>query len=73
MNVLGIDIGAGAIKYGVFSRKLKPLFASEAKTARAYPELKAQILDIIGKLKNTHDLRAVGRPQVAEGPCRSRR
>jgi len=28
MNVLGMDIGAGAIKYGVFSGTLQPLFSA---------------------------------------------
>jgi len=60
MNVLGMDIGAGAIKYGVFSGKLRPLFSAEEKTARSYPGLKTQILDIIARLKRAHDLRAAG-------------
>jgi glucokinase len=60
MNVLGIDIGASAIKFGVFSKTLRPLIAAEEKTARAYPELKIQILDIIGRLKKNHDLGTVG-------------
>jgi len=60
MNVLGMDIGAGTIKYGVFSKKLRPLFSAEEKTARSYPELKTQILDIIGRLKKNHDLHAAG-------------
>ncbi len=60
MNVLGMDIGAGTIKYGVFSQKLQPLFAAEEKTSRAYPELRTQVLDIMDRLRRTHDLRAVG-------------
>ena len=60
MNVLGMDIGASAIKYGVFSGKLLPLFSAEEKTARSYPGLKTQILDIIARLKRAHDLRAAG-------------
>jgi glucokinase len=68
MNVLGIDIGAGTIKFGVFSkapssgtlRGTPPLFRAEEKTARTYPELKAQILGIIEKLKNVHELQAIG-------------
>lgn len=60
MNVLGMDIGAGTIKYGVFSKELHPLFSAEEKTARAYPELKIQILDIIGRLKKSHEVRAAG-------------
>ncbi len=60
MNVLGMDIGAGAIKYGVFSGTLQPLFSAEEKTAKSCPELKAQILDIAGRLIKAHDLRAAG-------------
>jgi len=60
MNVLGMDIGAGTIKYGVFSQELLPLFVAEEKTSRSYPELKTQVLDIMGRLKKTHDLRAAG-------------
>jgi len=60
MNVLGMDIGAGAIKYGVFSRELRLLFSAEEKTTASYPELKAQIQDIMGRMKKAHALRAAG-------------
>lgn len=60
MNVLGMDIGAGTIKYGVFSQKLQPLFAAEEKTSRSYPELRTQILDIMDRLRRRHDLHAAG-------------
>ena len=60
MNVLGMDIGAGSIKYGVFSRELRPLFSAEEKTARSTPELKKQITDMINRLKAVHELRAAG-------------
>ncbi|MBU4268462.1 MAG: ROK family protein [Acidobacteria bacterium] len=60
MNVLGMDIGAGTIKYGVFSKELRPLFSAEEKTAGSYPALKIQIFDIITGLKKAHDLRASG-------------
>jgi glucokinase len=60
MNVLGMDIGAGTIKFGVFSKELHPLFSAEEKTAGSYPELKTQIFDIIGRLEKTHGLRAAG-------------
>jgi glucokinase len=60
MNVLGIDVGAGAVKFAVFPGSGQPLHNAEEKTARSYPELKAQILGIISRLKRTHDIRAVG-------------
>jgi glucokinase len=60
MNVLGIDVGAGAIKFAVFSEKSQPLFRTEEKTARSYPELKAQLLGIAARLKSSHDIQAVG-------------
>ena len=60
MNVLGMDIGAGSIKYGVFSRELRPVFSAEEKTTRTFPELKEQIMAITGRLKKIHELQAVG-------------
>ena len=60
MNVLGIDVGASAVKFAVFPGSGQPLHLGEEGTARAYPELKAQLLGIISRLKRTHDIRAVG-------------
>lgn len=60
MSVLGIDIGAGAIKFAVFAENAQKLSGAEEKTARSYPELRAQLLAIIAKLKGAHDLQAVG-------------
>jgi glucokinase len=60
MDVLGIDIGASAVKFAVFPGSGQPLHEAEVKTARSYPELKAQLLGIISRLKRTHDIRAVG-------------
>ncbi|HUU06023.1 MAG TPA: hypothetical protein VMZ49_09140 [Patescibacteria group bacterium] len=60
MNVLVMDIGAGSIRYGVFSKELRPLFSAEEKTARSFPELKKQIMDIVDSLKKVHRLRAAG-------------
>ncbi len=60
MNVLGIDVGASAIKFGVFSETQQPFFSAEEKTARTYPEFKAQVLGIAAKLKKSHSTEAVG-------------
>ena len=60
MNVLGIDVGAGTIKFGVFSDARQPFFSAEEKTARTYTELKAQLLGIAAKLKKSHWIEAVG-------------
>ncbi len=60
MDVLGIDVGASAVKFAVFPGSGQPLLEAEEKTARSYPELKTQLLGIISRLKRTHDIRAVG-------------
>ncbi|MBN2346619.1 MAG: ROK family protein [Candidatus Aminicenantes bacterium] len=68
MNVLGIDVGAGAVKFAVFSAdarsprrgRREPLYSAEEKTARSFPEMKAQILGIIERMKESRGIRAVG-------------
>jgi len=68
MNVLGIDVGAGTIKFGVFpagphrSRRGSSgsLYSAEEKTARTYLELEAQLLDIAARTKKPHRIEAVG-------------
>ncbi|HEX7503143.1 MAG TPA: ROK family protein, partial [Acidobacteriota bacterium] len=84
MSVLGVDVGAGAIKFAVFAESAQtpldgglqdplvgdlqdpqrghsgPLYRAEEKTARSYPELKAQLLGIVARLQRPHDIRAVG-------------
>lgn len=60
MNVLGIDIGAGTIKFAVFSGGGQAQFAAEEESARAYPALKAQLLGIVERLAAAHAVRAVG-------------
>jgi glucokinase len=60
MNVLGIDVGAGAIKFGVFPSGTGAIFFAEERTARAYPEFLAQLLGIIDAMKQAHGIEAVG-------------
>jgi glucokinase len=68
MNVLGIDVGAGTIKFGVFSEDQQspqressgPFPAAEKRTAHTYPAFKSQILEITAKLKKSHGIEAVG-------------
>jgi len=76
MSVLGIDVGAGATKFGIFSDGgelllpvllepphrglLEPLYSAEEPTARSYPELLAQLLGITARLKRSHKVEAVG-------------
>jgi len=76
MNVLGIDVGAGTTKFGVFSEAPRPplegdlhapqpwpagpLTSAEERTARSYPELKDQILGIVAKMKKSHRIGAAG-------------
>lgn len=60
MSVLGMDVGAGAIKFAVYAESARPLYSAEEMTARSYPELKTQILGIIAAQKRAHDIRAVG-------------
>ncbi len=68
MNVLGIDVGAGAIKFGVFPESpqpprrglSEPLYSAEERTARTYPDFKAQVLEIAAGLKKSHGIEAVG-------------
>ena len=68
MSVLGVDVGAGAIKFAVYDEGAQssrrgpsgPLCTAEEKTARSYPELKAQLLGIIAGMKSAHGIRAVG-------------
>ncbi len=60
MNVLGMDVGAGAIKSAVYGENARPVHSAREKTARSYPELKTQILGIISGLKRSHDIRTVG-------------
>jgi glucokinase len=60
MSVLGIDIGAGAIKSAVFPAGGPMIARAEERTARSYPELKAQLLGIIARQKSAHGVRAVG-------------
>jgi glucokinase len=60
MNVLGIDVGAGATKFGVFSQGKEPAFSAEERTARSYPELIAQLRGIVARLKGSHGIAAAG-------------
>lgn len=60
MSVLGIDVGAGALKFAVFAQAPAPLLAAEEETARSYPGLKTQLLGIVARCKKSHGIRAVG-------------
>ncbi len=68
MSVLGIDVGAGTIKFAVFSDSAqsppqgpsRPLFSAEETTARSYPGFKTQLLDIISRLKKSDGIKAAG-------------
>ncbi len=68
MSVLGIDVGAGTIKFAVFSDfpqsppqgPLKPRFNAEEKTACSYSGFKTQLLDITSRLKKSYGIEAVG-------------
>ena len=60
MTVLGIDVGAGAIKSGVFPNAGPPSFTCEEQTARTYPAFKAQVLGIAARLRKSHRIGAVG-------------
>jgi glucokinase len=73
MSVLGIDIGAGGIKSAIFSGSARPLHDSGEKTARSYPELKAQLLGIVARSKSSHDIQAVGIGVPGFISCRERR
>jgi len=60
VNVLGIDVGAGAVKFAVFSKDGLRSFMGEEPTARTYPAFQAQLLDICGRLEKSHGIAAVG-------------
>jgi len=72
MSVLGIDVGAGAIKFAVFADNAQMLCGAEEKTAHSYLELRSQLLGIIARLKAAHDIQTVGIGVPGFISCRER-
>jgi glucokinase len=66
MDVLGIDVGAGAVKSAVFADLPGPVNAgrygpvAEEPTAGTYPAFRDQLLAIIARYKKTRPIAAVG-------------
>ncbi len=60
MNVLGIDVGAGTVKSGVFSDHRHELHAAEEDTARSYAGLLDQLRSIAARAEREHGIGALG-------------
>lgn len=60
MSVLGIDVGAGAVKFAVFSEDGSRSFTGEEPTARTYPAFRTQLLNLSARLEKSHRIAAVG-------------
>ena len=60
MSVLGIDVGASAVKSAVFPEKAEPACRAEEKTADSYGGLKAQIQGIVARTRDARRILAVG-------------
>lgn len=60
MNVLGIDVGAGSIKSGVFAGGSGPAAPALLATARTYDGLLEQLRALIAAARRDHGVEAVG-------------
>ncbi len=60
MTVLGIDVGAGAVKTAVFAAGAEPLATGERETARTYAGLVDQLLGIVSAARRDHGVAAAG-------------
>ena len=60
MTVLGIDVGAGAVKSAVFAEGAAPVAAGEQETARSYAALVDQLRGIVSAARRDHGVAAAG-------------
>ena len=60
MNVVGIDVGASAIKFGVYSDLGHEIHAAEEETVRSYAGLLVQLQDIAARAQRDHGVAALG-------------
>lgn len=60
MTVLGIDVGAGAVKSAVFAEGAAPAAAGEQETARSYAALIDQLRGIVSAARRDHGVAAAG-------------
>lgn len=60
MSVLGVDVGAGTVKSGVFAPKVPPTAVACVETARTYDGLLAQLGGIIAAARRDHGVQAAG-------------
>lgn len=60
MTVLGIDVGAGAVKSAVYGAGAVPIARGEQETARSYAGLIEQLRGIIAAARRDHGVAAAG-------------
>lgn len=60
MNVAGIDVGASAVKIGVYSDLGREIHASTEESANSYAGLLAQLRDITVRARRDHGVTALG-------------
>ncbi|MCP4155958.1 MAG: ROK family protein [bacterium] len=60
MNYLGIDVGGTFIKYGIIDKWLNIVYSNKMPTFDSLDRLVAQVVEIIQRHRESHDLKAVG-------------